>query len=483
MQIVDAILFWANTRPGHPAIIQPHSVQNFRMLADAILAAAGHFTRSELDPAKPVAVSIDDPARMLVACLGLLHAGFSVAPISQGLLQHLPITGADTLVSEHGGLVWTDHTTILFNEGWMTAHSRRAEANPAALPAGGDGNIIFFTSGSTGKPKMIVHTPQARAQRILHSRTSMFADFQRALVVPSLSSSFGFHRVSEILYAGKTVCLAGSGQPSRLLLLANLYDVDMMFISTQQAIALAEIQEKNTHFRLSALKTIRVGGGVISHQGVERLKINLCRNVIIAYSSTEAGTIAMAPHDMIANIPDAVGFLMPEVKVEIVDAGGAVLPIGAEGFVRVQTPLSSAVGAARARDAGAEPKWYYPGDIGRLTDNGVLCIAGRREDVLNRGGVKLATNDFEEFLSAAPGVRDAGVCSVMGEAGFAEIWVGVVLEEGTDMGSFRQHIESNDRFSSNIDKMFVVEAIPRGENRKLQREELQAMLKSIVADD
>jgi acyl-coenzyme A synthetase/AMP-(fatty) acid ligase len=478
MQIVDAILFWANTRPAHPAIIQPHGVQTFRMLADAIMAAAGHFARAELDRAKPVAVSIDDPARMLVASLGLLHAGFSVAPISQGLLQHL--TGADTLVSEHGGLVWTDHTTILFNDAWMSAHARRAETGAAAVP-GRDGDIIFFTSGSTGRPKMIVHTPQARAQRILHSRTSMFADFQRALVVPSLSSSFGFHRVSEILYGGKTVCFAAFGQPS--LLLANVYDVDMMFISTQQAIALAEIQEKNTHFRLNGLKAIRVGGGVISRQGVERLKINLCRNVIIAYSSTEAGTVAMAPHDLIADIPNAVGFLMPDAKAEIVDAAGTVLPIGAEGFVRVQTPLYNAVAAARAPEAGAEPRWYYPGDIGRLTDNGVLCIAGRHEDVLNRGGVKLATNEFEEFLSAAPGVRDAGVCSVMGEAGFAEIWVGVVLEEGADMGSFRVHIESNETFSGNIDKMFVVEEIPRGENRKLQRQELQAMLKSIYEDE
>jgi acyl-coenzyme A synthetase/AMP-(fatty) acid ligase len=480
MQIVDAILFWANTRPAHPAIIQPHGVQSFRMLADAILAAAGHFARSELDPAKPVAVSIDDPARMLVACLGLLHAGFTIAPAYKGLLQHLPITGADTLVSAHGGLIWPDHTTILFNEAWMSTNARPAETRPTALPAR-DGNIIFFTSGSTGKPKIIVHTPQASAQRVFHSRTAMFADFQRALVVPGLTSTFGFHRVIEILYAGKTVCFAAFGQPA--LLLANVYDIDMMFISTQQAVALAEIQEKNTHFRLPGLKAIRVGGGKISRHGVERLKVNLCRNVIIAYSSTEAGTVAMAPHDLIAQIPDAVGFLMPEVKAEIVDAGGAVLPIGAEGFVRVQTPLFNALAAANAPDAGAEPKWHYPGDIGRLTDNGVLCIAGRHEDVLNRGGVKLATSDFEEFLCAAPGVRDAGVCSVMGEAGFTEIWVGVMLEESADMGAFRRYVESNETYRGNIDKMFVVEEIPRGEHRKLQRQELQAMLKSIIEDN
>src|SRR5262249_14593784 len=290
MQIVDSILFWARATPAHPAIIQPHGVQTYRVLANAIMAAAGHFARVELDSAKPVAVSIDDPAGMLVACLGLLHAGFSVVPCSQNLLQHLPSTGTDTLVSEHGGLVWTDHTTILFNDAWMSAHARGTETRPAASP-GRDGDIIFFTSGSTGKPKKIVQTPQARAQRIFYSRNSTFADLQRALVIPSLVSSFGFNRVSEIFYAGKTACFAAFGQPT--LLLADRSGNDLMFASVQQAVALAEIQEKNTHFRLQGLRALRLGGGKVSRQGVDRLKQSLCRHIIVAYAATEASTVAI----------------------------------------------------------------------------------------------------------------------------------------------------------------------------------------------
>jgi long-chain acyl-CoA synthetase len=481
MQIVDAIRFWANATPARPAIIQPHGVLTYRMFADAIMAAAGHFVRSELDPAKPVAVAMDDPARMLVASFGLLQAGFSIVPASQSLLEHLSVTGADTLVSEHGGAVWIDRTTILFNEAWMGAHARRDGTGAVVPPAvSRDGDVIFFTSGSTGRPKMVVQTPQARAQRIRTLKNTEFFDFERALVVPSLAGEFGFHRASKILDDGKTVCFAPFGQPQ--LLLANVYNVDVMITSTQQALALAEIQEKGARFRLPSLKLLRTGGGMISRQGIERLKLNLCRNIIVVYASTEAGTVALAPYDMIADLPEAVGFVLPEVKVEIVDAAGAVLPIGSEGFVRLQTALTRLSAAARKPDSSPESQWYYPGDIGRLTGNGVLCIAGRREDVLNRGGVKLATNDVEEFLLAAPGVRDAGVCSVMGETGFAEIWVGVVLDDGADMGEFRRHIESNQKFSGNIDKMFVVEEIPRGENRKLQREQLQAMLKSIIEE-
>jgi acyl-CoA synthetase (AMP-forming)/AMP-acid ligase II len=100
MQIVDAILFWANATPRHPAIIHPEGVRTYRMLADAIEAAADHFAAAGLDSQKPVAVSINDAPRMLVASLGLLHAGFSVVLAAQPLLEYLPATGASTLVAE-----------------------------------------------------------------------------------------------------------------------------------------------------------------------------------------------------------------------------------------------------------------------------------------------------------------------------------------------------------------------------------------------
>jgi acyl-coenzyme A synthetase/AMP-(fatty) acid ligase len=479
MQIVDAIRFWANATPLHPAIIQPEGVRTYRLLADAIEAAADHFAAAGLDPENPVAVSVNDPARMLVASLGLLQAGFSVVLASQPLLEHLPATGASALVSERGGLIWPDHETIVFDHAWTSTGRIRDRAGSTAAPARRrDGNTIFFTSGSTGRPKMVVQTEAARVQRMLHSKITLFAEFERVLIIPALSSTFGFNNALEILYAGKTLCFANLGEPA--LYLANVYAIDMIFASPQQAFALAEVQEKITRFRLPALKGVRIGGGLISRQGMEKLKLNLCRNIIMAYGVTEAGSIARAPYDMIADIPGAVGFVLPEVRVEIVDVADNALRNGKEGFVRLQTPSFDALRDGRDRATG-DPKagWFYPGDIGWLTENGVLCIAGRREDVLNRGGLKLAARDFEEFLIACPGVRDAGVCSMIEAADFTEIWVGVVLDPTIDMGTFRRHIESDVQFGGNIDKLFVVEEIPRGEMGKIKRHELQELLKSI----
>jgi acyl-coenzyme A synthetase/AMP-(fatty) acid ligase len=193
------------------------------------------------------------------------------------------------------------------------------------------------------------------------------------------------------------------------------------------------------------------------------------------YGSTEAGVAALAPYDMIAGTHGAVGYIMPGVDVEIVDATDRVLPLGNEGFVRVR----SRVLAENVFGAKTSNEWFYPGDLGSITESGMLCIAGRNSDVVNRGGQKLSLADIEDFIINCFGVKDAGACSVMGHAGYSEVWVGMVLGPSADIAAIRHAVESNRHYKNNIDKIYVVEAIPRGTLGKIQREELTAMLQEI----
>ncbi len=476
MHIVDMIYFWARTMPKHPAIIQPDGIVTYRALAHGIESAARHFAHNILDKSKPVAVSIGNAPRMLVASLGLFRAGFNIVPVTKDLFEHLPADASGTLVYERDGATLDRATNILFDEAWLSIGRNLSQRDePLRQTRTIDVHPFFFTSGTTGKPKLVARTQKGWDQRILFSGSSAFTSYERALIVPGLSTSIGFTRTCEVLYAGKTACFAPFGQTT--LWLANTYDIDMMVAAPQQALALAEIQEKVTHYPLAALRSLRIGGSIISRDAIGRIRTHLCRNVILIYSSADAGEVAIAPYDMIANIPGAVGFTIPGVEIEVVDAAGDVLPRGSEGFVRVRT-----VQFAEKLPLGTSDPWFYPGDLGWLTDDGVLCIAGRAGDVLNRGGVKLSVTDFENFLRSCAGVKDAGVCTLMGTAGFEEVWVGVVLEPSVDMAFFRRSIESNTQFGTNIDKLFVIEAIPRGTLGKIQREDLKRMLQAIGED-
>ena len=224
---------------------------------------------------------------------------------------------------------------------------------PIPQPRTKNADIYFFTSGTTGRPKRIVRTRKAWDQRIMFDSTAAFADYERVLLTASLASAYGYTRAYEALYAGKTVCFAPFGQP--MLWLANTYDVDLIIASPQQALGLARIQEKVTRYPLAALKALRIGGSVLSRDGIQRIKNHLCRNIIIAYSSTEAGTAALAPYDMIADIPNAVGFVVPEAEVEIVDRDDNRLPLGTEGFVRLRRPNLSKISRSKIPTRGSIP--------------------------------------------------------------------------------------------------------------------------------
>ena len=59
--------------------------------------------------------------------------------------------------------------------------------------------------------------------------------------------------------------------------------------------------------------------------------------------------------------------------------------------------------------------WLDTGDLGHLDQDGYLFLAGRSDDVINRGGEKIYPREIEEFLLAQPGVRAAAVVAAHDE--------------------------------------------------------------------
>jgi len=109
--------------------------------------------------------------------------------------------------------------------------------------------------------------------------------------------------------------------------------------------------------------------------------------------------------------------------------GSAGLPAGAElriargGQERYVPCLPFEVGRVQIRGrgvigryaAGGPPGaidregWLDTGDLGHRDRDGYLFLAGRTDDVINRGGEKIYPREIEDFLLTQPGVRDAAV--------------------------------------------------------------------------
>ena len=154
-----------------------------------------------------------------------------------------------------------------------------------------------------------------------------------------------------MLYAGKAACFAPSGEAA-LSLISIVRHRDPWSASTQQMLSLADFHATSARYDLSSLKTLRVGGALLSQRSGAADQDNLCRNIVTSYASTEAGIVAMASYDAIADVPGAVGFVSPYAELEIVDEESAALPVGAEGRIRIRArQLVSNRGHRRFRPA------------------------------------------------------------------------------------------------------------------------------------
>jgi oxalate---CoA ligase len=59
--------------------------------------------------------------------------------------------------------------------------------------------------------------------------------------------------------------------------------------------------------------------------------------------------------------------------------------------------------------------WLDTGDLGHLDQDGYLFLAGRSDDVINRGGEKIYPREIEDVLLTQPGVRSAAVVAAHDE--------------------------------------------------------------------
>ena len=276
----------------------------------------------------------------------------------------------ETQIHERGVEPIDCGTHIIFHESWLTADAMPEQKSAASFRAHTEFHeISFLTAAGDDAPPDILRIRLRHDQPLQLNDASAFVDYERAMLLLSLNSATGLERAYHVLRTGKTLCFAPPG--ATMLRLLNLYGINTVFSSMTQALALAELQEKMTRYPLAALKSLRISDSAFAPEDMRRIKNNLCHKVIADYSAQETGFIATAPHDMIADLADAVGFVVPQAEVQIVDAEDQVLSNNVGGLVRVRTPQFLA-----NFDITDTTTWFYTGHKGRLTDDGILCITG-----------------------------------------------------------------------------------------------------------
>jgi acyl-coenzyme A synthetase/AMP-(fatty) acid ligase len=481
--VIEMIRFWARMAPNRPAIAQSGMVVTYDALASAIWSIGRRLKNLDLDESEPVALALATPSSTLATAFALLELGYDVASVNRTLFPHLRSAGIQNLIYETQGQFLSGGRNIRFDRSWLPETIRsdvKISLERNSKPVSSLGNMIFFTSGTTGLPKKITQSASALDQLLRYPFTSASGTHEKILIMPSLASTFGFNRACEVLNAGKTAFFAPTGEDA--LSLIRTFDVELVIASPSQALSLTDLKKQHPAYEFNSLQTLLIGGGKIAAERVAEVRAILCRDCLSQYGSTECGVVALAPFETISTMPGAVGFILPWVTLEVVDDDGSILPPGSEGSIRYRTPqlMRNLADLGDAEMPGVRDQWFYPGDAGSVTSDGLLCLAGRITDVINRGGVKISSSKIEEVLEGLPEIKEAAACGVPGLSGLEELWVAVVSKSlPIDVERIKQWLLQHDEIKITPDEVFILEELPRGELGKVQKYRLREVMINI----
>jgi acyl-CoA synthetase (AMP-forming)/AMP-acid ligase II len=107
----------------------------------------------------------------------------------------------------------------------------------------------------------------------------------------------------------------------------------------------------------------------------------------------------------------SIGKPLPDVQVKVVDDDGNELAPGEVGELWVFTPrtMKGYAGEAGTVTSPAHDGWLPTRDMGWIDEEGYIFLAGRKDDMIIRGGENISPAEVEAVLYSHAGVEEAAV--------------------------------------------------------------------------
>ena len=85
----------------------------------------------------------------------------------------------------------------------------------------------------------------------------------------------------------------------------------------------------------------------------------------------------------------------------------------------------------------------------------------------------MSSTRIAEVLEELPEVKEAAVCAITGSSSLEEIWVAIVPNGAIDIAAVKGHVKNYKEYGVELDEVFVVSKIPRGDLGKIQKMQLK----------
>ncbi len=342
---------------------------------------------------------------------------------------------------------------------------------------------LVFTSGTTGEPKGVMHTANTLFSNIVPYAKRLHLSKDDVIFMGSPmahQTGFMYGLIMPVLLKAKAV-LQDVWDVNIAIDLIHKHEVTFTMASTPFLNDLSEAV-LDTHQSLDSLKLFLCAGAPIPSTLVQKARQNMGVKVISAWGMTECGAVTTTrPEDDDERSFNTDGLPLPGVEVKIVDDHGEVLPPHQSGTLMIRS--CSNFGGYMKRphlNETSEDGWFDTGDIAYLDEQGYIRIAGRKKDVIIRGGENIPVAEVESLIYLHPDIATVALVPYPDERMGEKACAIVKLKEGAhtivlkDLVDFlKRHNLANQYLPERLE---VWEDIPMTPSGKIQKFKLRDLL-------
>ncbi|MFB6578508.1 fatty acyl-CoA synthetase [Streptomyces sp. NPDC056402] len=425
----------------------------------------------------------------LLAYLACARAGLTHVPVNQNLtgedLAHILDDSASALVLADPDLAGRVPDRYPVRALRDAPDSFLAElAEPLPFEADRDPSTLaqlLYTSGTTALPKGAMMTHRALAHEYESAIGALdLAEEDRPVHSLPLYHSAQMHVfLLPYLAVGARNTIVDAPVAEQIFDLVEAGEADSLFAPPTVWIGLSHHPDFAVR-ELGALRKAYYGASIMPVPVLERLRERLPGlGFYNCFGQSEIGPLAtvLGPLEHEGRM-DSCGRPVRHVEAKVVDEDGKDVPDGTAGEVVYRSPQlclgywNDPVATEKAFRDG----WFRSGDLAVRDAQGYFTVVDRVKDVINSGGVLVASRQVEDVLYTHPGVAEAAVVGLPDER-WIEAVTAVVVPRGeagevTEAELMSYAREKLAHFKAPKRVLFV-DALPRNASGKILKRELR----------
>jgi acyl-CoA synthetase (AMP-forming)/AMP-acid ligase II len=344
----------------------------------------------------------------------VLILGDRYSELIQSIRSNLPSIGHYIVIGEHPA-DWIGYESLLSRQSAAPFSCHAAQEDDTAC--------LIYTSGTTGYPKGAMIT-QANILTPLTDRYTI-GEGTLLLNVPMYHIA-GVVSTLLPLYRGDTQIVLPQFETGIFLDTVEREKVSATYLvptMLQGILDHPDFPKKD----LSSLRHIGYGASPMPVSLLMRAKKLLNADFTNYFGLTESTGIVsvLSPEDhLLEGSPEeiakktrrlaGIGRSIPEGQVRIVDDQDRDVPTGHVGEIvaRGKKVMKGYWNKAKATEEALWGGWLHTGDLASMDEDGYLTLAGRKKDMIIRGGENIYPVEIENVLHSHPKVLEAAVIGV-----------------------------------------------------------------------